>query len=80
MISIESTGKDPAMRICRLCRFETELDDSVLNLQGGSCICLRCFRRETGDSRMMPAGLRQALTAALVEAEMALAAAAMEYS
>lgn len=68
------------MRICRLCRFETELDDTVLNLAGGSCICLRCFRRETGDSRVMSAGLRQALTTALAEAEMALAAAAIEYS
>lgn len=68
------------MRICRLCRFETELDDAVLNLPRGACICLRCFSRETGSGRMMPAGLRQALTAALAEAEAALAAAAAEYS
>ena len=68
------------MRNCRLCRFETELDDAVLNLPRGSCVCLRCFNRETGDSRIMPAGLRHALTVALAEAEMALAAAAAEYS
>jgi hypothetical protein len=68
------------MRICRLCRFETELDDAVLNLPRGACICLRCFSRETGSSRFMPAGLRHTLTAALVEAEAALAAAAAEYS
>lgn len=64
------------MRPCRICRFETELDDAVLNLPSGACICLRCYARETGSGRTMPAPLRQAVTAAIVEAEMALAAAA----
>jgi hypothetical protein len=66
------------MRICRICRFETELDDAVLNLPSGACICLRCYTRETGSGRLMPAHLRHALTATLAEAETALAAAAAE--
>ena len=64
------------MRTCRICHFETELDAFVLNLSSGACICLRCYARETGSGRTMPAPLRHALTAAIAEAEMALAAAA----
>ena len=57
------------MWTCAICRFETELDDVVLNRGDGSCICLRCFGRETGSARPMPKALRRDLLAALVAAE-----------
>lgn len=67
------------MRTCRICRFETEFDDTVLNLPSGACVCLRCYGRETGSGRVMPALLRQSITEVLVEAERALAAAAANF-
>jgi uncharacterized membrane protein len=51
---------------CIICGFTTELDDAVVTgTNGGRCICLRCFARETHDEKRMPARLRRELTAAL---------------
>ena len=57
------------MFICRICRFETELDDVVVAGMGGGCICLRCYGRETGGARPMPKALRRELSAALATPE-----------
>ena len=57
------------MATCRICRFETELDDVVLGGRTGRCICLRCFNREAGGARPMPKGLRRALSAVLAAIE-----------
>ena len=53
------------MRICRICRFETVLDDVVLSYANGQCICLRCYERETGSAMPMPKELRRDITEAL---------------
>ena len=57
------------MSVCRICRFETELDDIVVRGACGGCICLRCYGRETGGARPMPKALRRELTAALAAPE-----------
>jgi recombinational DNA repair protein (RecF pathway) len=54
-----------------LCRFPTELDDVVVSTKGGRCVCLRCFTRETGTTRTMPAALRRAVTALVAETSIA---------
>lgn len=53
------------MRICSICQSGAVLDDVVLTLSSGGCICLGCYCRETGSARPMPAGLRHALEEAL---------------
>ena len=53
------------MQRCRICRFETELDDVVLATAHGSCVCLRCYGRATDSARPMPPALRRDVTAAL---------------
>ena len=53
------------MRICVICRFETELDEVVAPVSGGRCVCLRCFNRETQSALPMPAALRRDLIDAL---------------
>ena len=57
------------MFTCRICRFETELDDVVVAGASGACICLRRFGRETGIARPMPQPLRRELSAALATLE-----------
>ena len=59
------------MWTCTICRFATELDDAVVTTTHGSCICLRCFDRETNQSKPMPKALRRQLIAALAEPEVA---------
>jgi hypothetical protein len=53
------------MYICTLCRFEMSLDDTVVHRADGSCICLRCYYRETDSGRSMPSRLRESLIATL---------------
>jgi hypothetical protein len=54
------------MRLCRICRYETELDDVVVGGKAGErCICLRCFNHQTGSHRPMPKGLSRQLQALL---------------
>jgi hypothetical protein len=57
------------MTTCIICRFETELDDVVINGAGGRCVCLRCYARETGTARPMPKVLRRDLIEALAAVE-----------
>ena len=57
------------MWTCSICRFATELDDVVARMAGNRCICLRCFDRETNQSKPMPKALRRALSAALTTTE-----------
>ena len=53
------------MWTCRICHFETVLDDVVVATPRGSCVCLRCFIRETGSTRPLPRALRRDLVATL---------------
>jgi hypothetical protein len=53
------------MITCRICRFDTELDDVAIPGEGGWCICVRCFARETNTTKPMPKWLRRELSAAL---------------
>ena len=55
------------MTACIICRFETEVDDVAVGGASGRCVCLRCYGRETGTARPMPAALQRALRAALAE-------------
>ena len=59
------------MWTCTICRFATELDDVVVTTTRGACICLRCFDRETDQSKPMSKALRRQVTAALAEPEVA---------
>ena len=56
------------MHRCRICHFDTELDDVVLRFASGACLCLRCYSRETDSARPMPKALRHELSAALAAA------------
>ena len=53
------------MFTCVICHFEVELDDVVARQSSERCICLRCFSRETGNTRPMPKGLRRQVIALL---------------
>ncbi|MGH2603524.1 MAG: hypothetical protein ACRDJ9_29585 [Dehalococcoidia bacterium] len=57
------------MWTCCICRFDTYLDDAVVPTTQGTCICLRCYGRETGSARPMPPALRRELSAALAALE-----------
>lgn len=50
---------------CRICAFETEMDDAVVCSTSGRCICLRCFTRETNTGKVMDKRLRHQVSAAL---------------
>ena len=56
------------MHRCRICRFDTELDDVTLRFASGACLCLRCYGRATGSARPLPNALRRDLIAALAAA------------
>jgi hypothetical protein len=49
------------MSTCVICRFETELDDVVVTLPSGRCVCLHCYDRETGNERRTPKHLRRSV-------------------
>ena len=59
------------MYLCVLCRFLVELDDAMLTTEGGCCICLRCFSRETETAVSMSNILRDELVVVLAGAEVA---------
>jgi len=63
--------QEVGMVTCIICRVSTELDDVAVRCTGARCVCLRCFAREAGTSRQMPAWLRRALTALLAETPVA---------
>ena len=42
------------MFTCRLCHFAVEFDDvEIAGTVDGTCICLRCYRRETQTEKRM---------------------------
>ena len=47
------------MATCRICQFETYLDDVALGTGPERCICLRCALRATGALRPMPTALQR---------------------
>lgn len=57
------------MFTCIICQFDCELDDVVVLSPLGTCICLRCFNRETGSTKPMPKGLRTQIAAVANGAE-----------
>jgi hypothetical protein len=59
------------MSRCRICRFDTELDDVVLRFSRGACLCLRCYHRETAAACSMPKALQRAVIATLAHADAA---------
>lgn len=61
------------MPTCIICRFETEIDDVVVAGAGPGCqcVCLRCFARETGNTRPMRKALVRELSATLSAMEAA---------
>ena len=46
---------------CLICQFEAVLDDAIAITERGTCICLRCFARETGSERPVSRELRAAV-------------------
>ncbi len=50
---------------CLICRFEVELDDAIAPTRRGTCICVRCYARETKTEHMVPPALRRELEQAL---------------
>jgi hypothetical protein len=42
---------------CMICTFDTALDDTWIVVRGNRCICVRCFTREVGTQRPVPAPL-----------------------
>ena len=65
----KAAPKEPAMSICTICRFATELDDVAVTTAAGRCICLCCFSRETGSTRTMPKTLQHKLRTVLAALE-----------
>jgi hypothetical protein len=61
--------RNDTLHVCVICRFPAELDDAVVPTDGGRCICLRCFARETETARPMDCKLREAIIAVLAEAQ-----------
>jgi hypothetical protein len=68
---IAAAHGETAMLTCGLCYHHTELDDAVVLMQGGACICLRCYGRETRTARAMPRMLRRMVDEALAELDAA---------
>jgi hypothetical protein len=50
---------------CLICRFGVELDDAIALTSRGTCICVRCFARETKSEQRVPAALRRDVEAAM---------------
>lgn len=61
-VSHENSSSD--ILTCIICRFETELDDTVIKTST-RCVCLRCYGRETGSQLSMPKALRREIIATL---------------
>ncbi len=53
------------MYSCIICHFDAELDDVAVLGGARSCVCLRCYSRETNSDRPMPRRLRQDLISTL---------------
>jgi len=55
------------MYTCVICRSEVELDDVIIPIEIGCCICLRCFNREEQTDLPMPRDRRRQTVATLAE-------------
>ena len=53
------------MTTCVICRFDTELDDVVVRLPSGRCVCLSCYDRETGNAPRPAKSLRRSVEDAM---------------
>ena len=54
------------MYVCVICHAPIEIDDvQVGSPRAARCVCVRCFRRETGAALRMPAGVRRDAEAAV---------------
>jgi hypothetical protein len=60
------------MYLCVICRFAVELDDAVVPTPTGTCVCMRCFVRETESAKPMDRDLKLTIEAVLAEMEPAL--------
>lgn len=50
---------------CLICHFAVELDDAIAVTRRGTCICVRCFARETDSQHPFSAALRRDVEDAL---------------
>ncbi len=50
---------------CVICHFDVELDDAIAATRRGTCVCVRCFARETNTEHPVPSALRRELERAL---------------
>ena len=53
------------METCRICHFETVLDDTAMESESGRPVCLRCYGRLTGTQLAMPRKLREQIEACI---------------
>jgi hypothetical protein len=63
--AMRDVRQEAAMFTCHICRFDTELDDVAISVQGDRCICLRCYARETQTAKPMSKILRRQVISAL---------------
>lgn len=61
-------GKEPAVYVCVVCHFETELDDVAI-VGATHCTCLRCFTRMADTLLTVPRWLRLSVSTALAAAQ-----------
>jgi hypothetical protein len=57
------------MYLCVICRFAVELDDAVVPTSNGTCICMRCFVRETESEKPMDRAFKESIETVLAEME-----------
>ncbi len=50
---------------CLICHFNVELDDAIAATRRGTCICVRCFARETNSEQAVSPALRRDVEDAL---------------
>lgn len=50
---------------CLICHFTVELDDAIAATRRGTCICVRCFARETNSQHALSPALRREVEQAL---------------
>jgi hypothetical protein len=54
---------------CVICRFAVELDDAVVPTSNGTCICVRCFARESESEKPVDRTLKASIETVLAEME-----------
>lgn len=56
------------METCRICHFDSTLDDIAVQSATGRAICLGCYGRMTGTAKRLPRWLRRQVEACLGDA------------